>query len=355
MKKSPMLILVMVISGVLAACATEVSVAQRIANATPAVTVTARGETAPVGTANDDAADDPAIWRNAANPSASLIVGTDKKAGIYVYDLTGRVLDFNNAGNVNNVDLRENVTIDGQSGILVAASDRNDLENAQLALFALDVSTSKLRPIGKVAAGAGEAYGICLFRDASGLYAFSVLKDGTINQVKLDLSGATPRGQIVRTMKLPTQSEGCVVDEVTNRLYVSEEDVGLWRFAAAADGSTTPVKIAATDNKNIVADAEGVALADDPKSGRFVIVSSQGDNAYSVYRANSDTYVGRFRIGSGSVGATEETDGIEVIVGDFGPAYPGGLFVAQDGYNEAGAQNFKLVAWNDIKAALGLD
>ena len=64
----------------LAGCAAteqEVPVAVRIANATPAVSVTARGETTPVGTPNADAADDPAIWRNAADPSQSLIVGTD--------------------------------------------------------------------------------------------------------------------------------------------------------------------------------------------------------------------------------------------------------------------------------------
>jgi 3-phytase len=339
---------------ILTGCATETPVAQLIANSTPAVTVLARGETTPVGTANQDAADDPAIWRNAANPSASLIVGTDKKAGLYVYDLSGAVKDFNNAGNVNNVDLRSGVTIAGKSDVLIVASDRNDLANSKLALFALDTDTAKLRALGSVAAGSGEAYGICLFRDTTGLYAFMVVKDGTINQVKLDLSGPTPTGQIVRTMKLATQSEGCVADEQTGRLYVAEEDVGLWRFDASATGSVTPTKIAAADGKNIVADAEGVAIADDAKAGRFVIVSSQGDNAYSVYRASDNNFVGRFRIGAGSVGATEETDGIEVQVGDFGPAFPGGLFIAQDGFNAAGAQNFKLVAWDDIKAALGL-
>ncbi|MBL0965965.1 MAG: phytase, partial [Blastomonas sp.] len=64
------------------ACAPkEIPLEVRIANALPAVDVPASGETVPVGTANADAADDPAIWRNTANPSASLIVGTDKKAG----------------------------------------------------------------------------------------------------------------------------------------------------------------------------------------------------------------------------------------------------------------------------------
>ena len=50
-----------------------------------------------------------------------------------------------------------------------------------------------------------------------------------------------------------------------------------------------------------------------------------------------------------------ETDGIEVATGDFGPDFSGGLMVVQDGHNLPAAQNFKLVGWDDIKAALGLD
>jgi 3-phytase len=242
----------------------------------------------------------------------------------------------------------------GAAGIIVAASDRNDPLHAQLALFRLDPATRKLTPLGKVAAGAGEAYGVCLYRDGTALHAFNVLKDGTINQLALDLSGATPAGRIVRTMKLATQSEGCAVDERTRRLYVAEEDVGLWRFDARATGSTTPVKIAAADGIQIVADTEGVALATEGTDGGYLLVSSQGDNAYAVYRLKDEAYVGRFRVGAGKFGATEETDGIDVMAGDFGADYPGGLFVAQDGHNAPSAQNFKLASWAEIKAALGL-
>ncbi len=339
----------------LTACtAAEVPVAVRIANAAPAVNVTARGETTPVGTTNADAADDPAIWHNAANPAASLIVGTDKKAGVYVYGLDGKVRDFSDAGRVNNVDLRDNVTINGAPGILVAASDRNDLANAKLALFRLDPATAKLTPIGTVGAGAGEAYGVCFYRDATALYAFMVAKDGTINQVQIDASDAVPTGKIVRSMKLGTQSEGCAADERTGRLYVAEEDVGLWRFDAAATGSTVPVKIAAADNRNIVADAEGVAIAPIGEKDGYVVVSSQGDNAYVLYRLSDDSFVGRFRIADGAIGGSEETDGIDLMLGDFGPDYPSGLFIAQDGHNAAAAQNFKLVAWDDIVKALGI-
>ncbi|WP_025560679.1 phytase [Sphingomonas sp. UNC305MFCol5.2] len=318
----------------------------------PTASVQARGETAAVGTANADAADDPAIWRNPADPAASLIVGTDKKAGLYVYDLSGSQQSFLDAGRVNNVDLRDM----GAAGIIVAASDRNDPLNAKLALFRLDPATRKLTRLGKIAAGAGEAYGVCLYRDGTALHAFNVLKDGTINQVALDLSGTAPTGKIVRRMKLATQSEGCAVDARTHRLYVAEEDVGLWRFDARAAGSTAPVKIAAADGVQIVADTEGVALATEGDAdGGYLLVSSQGDNAYAVYRLSDESYVGRFRITKGRVGSTEETDGIDVVTGDFGPDFPGGLFVAQDGQNAPSAQNFKLAAWADIKAALGLE
>ena len=71
-------------------------------------------------------------------------------------------------------------------------------------------------------------------------------------------------------------------------------------------------------------------------------------------RVADDLYVGRFRIVAGTVGATEETDGIDLLAGDFGSGFPGGLLVAQDGQNGARAQNFKLVAWGDVANALGL-
>ncbi len=317
----------------------------------PPVTVMASAETEPVGTANADAADDPAIWRNAANPAASLIVATDKKAGLYVYGLDGRVKSFYNAGRVNNVDLLE------QDGVIhVVASDRNDPANAKLALFRLDGASGKLIPTGSVSGGTGEAYGVCLMPgDAGAITAFSVLKDGTVAQVSIT-PGAAPAGRIVRTLKLATQTEGCAVDRVTGSLYVGEEDVGIWRFDAKGSG-VEGVKVAAVDNRQLVADVEGLAVATLADGARILVASSQGDNAYVVYRIGEGgalTYAGRFAVKDGSVGGTSETDGLDLVIGDFGPAFPGGLFVAQDGHNGNKAQNFKLVGWDVIKTALGL-
>jgi 3-phytase len=307
--------------------------------------VTASGETVPVGTGNADAADDPAIWRDAKNPENSLIVATDKKAGLYVYGLDGKVRDFSREGRLNNVALVDM----GAEGVIVAASDRNDEAAAKIMLYRLDTEAAKLVLLGTVDGGAGEGYGICVAAQADGLHVYSVLKLGDIGEYRISFAGNTPKGELVRSMKLKTQTEGCVVDPRDGALYVGEEDVGIWRFAARADKGDLVVK---ADGKQLVADVEGLTLAADGKNGGWLIASSQGDNTYSVFKLPGATYAGRFRIAKGAFGATEETDGIDLWLGDFGAKYPAGLFVAQDGVNGSRAQNFKLVSWEAIEKGL---
>ncbi|MEG8041369.1 phytase [Sphingomonas sp. LR59] len=333
----------------LAGCATT-----SVPVAVEAPMVAATAETDPVDTAAD-AADDPAIWRNASDPAKSLVIGTDKKAGIHVYSLTGKRLSFTPAARLNNVDLRD---LGGKTGgrVIAAASDRADIATAHVSLFTLDTAAAKLVPLGRFSVGPGEAYGMCLWTRARdhALFGFVVLKDGRIDQVAIDLSGAAPKVTTVRSMKLGTQSEGCVVDDRTGQLYVAEEDVGLWRFDADPSAPVTGTPIAKVDGRTLVADAEGLALAPSGRTGGYLVVSSQGDNAYTLYRLPGVTYVGRFRIGGGGIDGTSDTDGIDLMLGDFGRAYPRGLLVAQDGDNAPATQNFKYVGWDAVRRALKL-
>ncbi len=65
---------------------------------------------------------------------------------------------------------------------------------------------------------------------------------------------------------------------------------------------------------------------------------------YVVYRRdNKNNYVKTFRIVDGNeIDGTSDTDGIDVTTAHLGPAFPHGVFIAQDGANN-GNQNFKLV------------
>ena len=237
----------------------------------------------------------------------------------------------------------------GAHGVIVVASDRNDLLAAKLRMYRLDTVASRLVPLGAVDGGSGEAYGVCLWRDGEALHAFSVLKDGTIAEYRLDLEGV-PRSLPVATRKLATQSEGCVVDPRDGTLYVGEEDVGIWRFVR---GQTQGSLVAPADGRQLVMDTEGLAILPEGVDGGWLVASSQGDNAYAIYSLPDMRPAGRFRIAAGALGATEETDGIALAGGDFGPDYRQGLFVAQDGENRPHAQNFKLVSWRAVLEALG--
>ena len=89
------------------------------------------------------------------------------------------------------------------------------------------------------------------------------------------------------------------------------------------------------------------------KVDEFEIATRAAGHEWALFDLTDGSLQGRFRIGAGGE-TTYDTDGIELILGDFGPDYPAGLFIAQDGDNLPDAQNFKLVSWQRVLAALGL-
>lgn len=329
--------------------------------------VAAVRETAPV-ISSGDSADDPAVWRNPADPSKSLIVATDKDWGLNVYDLSGALVASAPAGLVNNVDLRADVLIGGHVGVLVAASDRNEDPNGRIALYALESSPAGLRHLAHVPVesdGEGDVYGFCLWRRAADqVFAFIPFNNGSVRQYTLDLSGDTPRATLVREIRLDSQTEGCVVDDRTGTVYVGEEERGVWRTSADPGSKDAPEMFAPVDNERLVQDVEGLAIVPEGAKGGFLLVSSQADNApassrqhgsaFVAYDLESGRFVRRFRVaGSGAVDGATDTDGLEFSPGDFGAPFEDGLLIVQDGDNAPDNQNFKMVPGSTLKALLG--
>src|SRR5262245_43782445 len=122
-------------------------------------------ETAPVASA-DDAADDPAIWVHPEDPDRSLVIGTDKRRGLEIYDLNGRLLQVLPDGRLNNVDLRNGFEVAGREYALVAATNRT---NRSVALYLLDPATSRVQATGDpVPTGFADPYGLCMYRNPAG-------------------------------------------------------------------------------------------------------------------------------------------------------------------------------------------
>jgi 3-phytase len=320
-------------------------------------------ETEPVQHAGD-AADDPAIWVHPTDPSLSVIVTTDKKGGLAVYDLAGKRLQYVPDGKMNNVDLRDGFKLGGKSVTLVVASDRS--HNA-IAIYVLDPATRTLAAVSdglQATTGLGDPYGLCMYRSRKGgkTYVFINDTDGKMRQWRLD---ATPGGKVrttlVRAWAFGTQVEGCVADDATGALYVAEEDVAFWRMGAEPTASDAKVAIATvSDSPAMKDDLEGVGLYARPDGTGYLVLSSQGNNTYAVFkREGTNAYVGSFAVvanGASGIDGISETDGLDVSSRPMGPGFPDGAFVAQDGRNVSPPemQNFKIVPWDVIARSLGL-
>ncbi len=305
-----------------------------------------------------DAADDPAIWVHPHDASASRIVGTNKKQGLVSYDMQGRQVQLLDVGRLNNVDIRQRVQFGPGSATadLAVATNRND---NSLMLFDI-AADGKLGEAARFATGLDNIYGVCSGQPKrGGLDIFVNDKDGRYQHYGVSREGGRYQATLLRQFKLASQPEGCVVDDVNERLFLGEEKHGLWAISAKADGPVKLQKVLAV-GQYLHADVEGMAIHAAPGKPAYLVVSSQGDNSYVVLDALPPWQVrGRFRIGfnlASSIDGASETDGLDVTASNLGPGFEQGMLVVQDGYKRLpdGAQNFKYVRWQDVVQALKL-
>ncbi|QKE02609.1 phytase [Nocardioides marmotae] len=320
----------------------------------PVALVASVRETVSVASAGD-ALDDPAVWVHPSDPARSLVLGNDKLGGLETYDLDGNLVQrlTDDTAFWGNVDVRQRVAVDGVVRDVVAVAHDG------LRLYDVDPATRLLRDTGEDRAITGSGEGVCLWVDAAAQEVHVVLITiaGRLQQYRLgdaDADGLL-EGTLVRDLEVGSEAEGCVADDDTGALYVSEEDTGLWRYAAdpATGDDRTLVDGVATAGGHLVPDVEGVTLVDLPDGTGYVVASAQDledpDASYfAVYDRLDNTYVRSFRVDAGADSDDcDRTDGITAVATPLGPDFPRGIFVCQDHDNQApggaGNQDFKYV------------
>jgi 3-phytase len=253
--------------------------------ATSLPAVTPRAETAALydDEAGGDAdADDPAIWRNSADPDRSLVIATAKQGGLRVYDLDAREVQSVPApaapgpgdapGRFNNVDLVHGMRLAAGRADLAVTTDRG---TDRLRVYRIDRDrpggplTDVTDPSAPAVFSASQdeineqrtAYGLATWTDRTtgrsyalvsrrertrlALLELTARADGTVGYRKvrtLDLPGAfrlpdgTSWSPCAEPGELP-QVEGMVVDPADGTLYAGQEDVGIWRLRADLTGT----------------------------------------------------------------------------------------------------------------------
>lgn len=320
-------------------------------------------ETAPVHHGGD-AADDACVWIHPSDPALSTVIGDDKQGGLLVYDLAGVELQWIDPTLLlNNVDVRYGFPLagtysDGAAHTSVALVAVGDEGGSALRFYKVNPTTRLLEALGAHPTGRAQPYGGCLYHSAvdDAFHAFVTYKSGWTEQWLLsDDGGGGVAGVKVRQFDVGSQVEGCVADDAAGVVYIGEEAAAIWRYGAEPGDGATRTGISRLGH--FVPDVEGLAIHHATGADGYLIASSQGDNSYRVFSrtfaaGQPNAYLGSFAIRNGVVDRTSDTDGIEVVSLPLGPAFPNGLFVAQDGRNTApgtsGNQNFKLVPWERI-------
>ena len=259
------------------------------------VEVDAIYETPPVIT-EGDAADDPAIWVNKNNPSNSIIFGTDKKSGIYSYNLQGQELSYTNLGRINNVDTRSMNLGDDEnvSDFTFLFGSNRTLGSVDLWVFEDNKTRQKLKnnswEVPSKPSFRGKSniivYGICAGIDPKyGLVAFLTEDTGP----RVEVWNLTDNGlDLITTFNNGGESEGCVYDDFNRTLFISEEEVRGVLKAYRLDDSFDFSEPYIVDSREgqIGGDPEGVSLYKTSNNSGYLILSSQGDSKFNLYDRN---------------------------------------------------------------------
>jgi len=319
-------------------------------------------ETEPANGSDDDTADDACIWIDPTDPNLSLIIGQskdDSHGGIHLYDLSGHELEFYEHGKMNGTDVRYNFPLGGELVDIVVASNRSTVS---VDIYKVDPSKRQLKRVGTIPTGRTQIYGVCMYHNptTNEFYAIPNHKDGTVQQWRL-LDDGTGQviGTKVREFDVGTQPEGCVADDEFAKLYIGEENVGIWKYGAEPTDGTSRVSVDTVSSGHLTACVEGLAIYYTTDQAGYLIVSSQGSNTFAIYqrRGNND-YIETFRIVSNDalgIDGCTTTDGIDVTNVSLGSAFPKGLFIAHDHHNtgdDDDNSNFKLVPWDSIASAV---
>ncbi|MBD3376180.1 phytase [candidate division KSB1 bacterium] len=299
-------------------------------------------------------ADDPAIWIHRSLPEKSVIIGTDKKTGIYVWDLNGKLVQhLPQETAVNNVDVRYDFNFNGSLVDIVAANLRNA---GKLALFRVDPDYADSTVLVQILDKNSEtndlqkdSYGFCLYRRPGDgtMYVFERPKyDGELRQYHLftDSMGVVNLFP-VRDLNYPGGvAEGFLADDELGYFYAPEEEKGIHKYYADPDSSSEALMLFATQD-SIKGDREGLCLYFCSDSTGYLLLSSQGNSTVKIYdRKIPHTFLGTVQLSDheGKIGLG--TDGLDVTSFRGISDYPAGFMVVHDEDNS----RYHLYDWRDM-------
>ncbi len=302
--------------------------------------------------------DDPAIWFHPTDPAQSLLIGTDKSGGLYVFDLQGKMLSertITGLARPNNVDIEQNVVLDGRRLDLALVTER---DGGRVRVFELPALT----PIdgGGIEVFAGETgdrqapmgVGLYLRPSDGALFAFVSRKsgpaDGYLWQYRIEGDGQGG----VRFVKVREvgafsgqgEIEAILVDDALGYVYYSDEWKGIRKYLADPDAPDAGRQLALFGTAGFREDREGISLYALDETTGYLLVSDQQANLFRVFPREGGAAGPHDHAEIAVVPvSTIESDGSETTSRSLGPDFPAGFFIAM-----SEDRTFQMYRWEDL-------
>jgi 3-phytase len=283
--------------------------------------------------------DDPAIWVNRKDPSASIVFGTDKDTdgAVYAFNLQGKIIEKKTIRGLkrpNNVDIRYDFKLN--DSIIVDVMVFTERERQQFRMF----SIPDMKPIDgggfPVFVSATEPehnlpMGISLYHSPkdSAMYAIVGRKagplEGYLHQYLLKPSDGRVKAELVRefgNFSGKKEIEAIAVDDANGIVYYSDEGKCIRKYYA--EPSKGNQELSCFGESYFRDDIEGIALANGVNGRNYIIVSNQQNHSFVIFDGSDLSFVKEVNL------STTETDGCEVTTTALGSIFPNGLFVAMN-------------------------
>lgn len=300
--------------------------------------------------------DDPSIWINPADATKSLIIGTDKDTdgGLYVYDLSGKIISKSETlKRPNNVDIAYGLTIGGKTYDVAITTER---ERDMIRIF----SIPDMRPLdnGGIPVFDGETekgpMGIALYTRPFDKAIFAVVgrKSGPSGsylwQYRISDSGSGyAAAQVVRkfgSFSSKKEIEAIAVDNELGYIYYCDETVGIKKYIADPDAKNDK-ELVLFGTKGFVSDHEGIAIYKKSATTGYLLVSNQQSNTFMVFaREGESSSANSHPLLAEIPTSTIECDGADATSVNLGGKFLKGMLVAM-----SNGMTFHYYDWNIIQ------
>ncbi|SHL24559.1 3-phytase [Chitinophaga jiangningensis] len=297
--------------------------------------------------------DDPAIWINKADPSKSLVIGTDKAedGALYVFNLKGKIIPelvVRDIKRPNNVDIAYGLMLNGKPVDFAVASERM---TGKLRFFSLpDMKPIDNGGVPVFEGETGEMYrdlmGIAVYTSPEGKhYAIAGRKNGPtaggyLWQYELSDDG---QGKVKATLvrKFGKYSgkkeiEAIAVDNELGYVYYSDEQFGVRKYYA--DPARGDSELAVFAKTGFTEDHEGISIYKTAPDKGYLLVSDQGANKFQIFnRAGNNEWLKTVTVAAG------HSDGSDMVSTPLDSTFKHGLFVVM-----SDDKTFHFYRWEDI-------